>query len=110
MTIHSLSIYSVSGWSTSSLDFNHQGFTVAHIICQPCTGTQDRACQTACPVDCIHDVGAGHLIIDPKGCVDCGACIEVCPVSAIFEERRVPTEWRPFIDINAQLAREMKTT
>ena len=62
------------------------------------------------PILSIHDVGAGHLIIDPKGCVDCGASIEVCPGCAIFEERRVPTEWRPFIDINAQLAREMKTT
>jgi len=77
---------------------------MTHVITEPCIGTRDRACQVACPVACIHDVGAEHLVIDPRVCVDCGACIEVCPVSAIFAEERVPTEWRAFIRMNAQLA------
>ena len=70
---------------------------MAHVICQPCIGTKDTACQAACPVDCIYDDGK-HLVINPEVCVDCGVCIAACPVSAIFPEAEVPTEWRSFID------------
>jgi len=45
----------------------------------------------ACPVDCIHPkkdepnfADAEMLYIDPVECIDCGACVPVCPVSAIF--------------------------
>lgn len=71
-----------------------------HVICAPCRDLQDRACVAACPVDCIHQ-GPGHLVIDPRACVDCGACVPACPVSAIFAAERVPTEWRDYIEVNA---------
>lgn len=65
---------------------------MAYVIADPCLGTKDRSCQYACPVGCIVDAGA-HLAIDPARCVDCGACVAACPVSAIFHETRLPTEW-----------------
>lgn len=76
---------------------------MAFVICDPCIDTKDRSCVEACPVDCIHEAGE-HLFIDPAGCVDCGACVPACPVSAIYPERGVPSEWRPFIARNAELA------
>ena len=64
---------------------------MAYVIAEPCIGTKDSACVDACPVDCIHpkkDEGdhgeAEQLFIDPVECIDCGACVPVCPVSAIF--------------------------
>ncbi len=70
---------------------------MAYVIAEPCIGTKDTACVDACPVDCIHpkqnttyDDGrtalddAPQLYIDPVECIDCGACVPVCPVSAIF--------------------------
>ena len=70
---------------------------MAFVIAEPCIGTKDTACVDACPVDCIHpkknttydDVRPGfdevpQLYIDPIECIDCGACVPVCPVSAIF--------------------------
>lgn len=41
------------------------------------------------------------LYIDPVACIDCGACVAVCPVEAIFAESEVPEQWKPFIAINA---------
>ena len=45
----------------------------------------------ACPVDCIYpkkdEAGYGdptQLFIDLVECIDCGACVPACPVSAIF--------------------------
>jgi NAD-dependent dihydropyrimidine dehydrogenase PreA subunit len=61
---------------------------MAYIIAEPCIGTKDAACVDACPVDCIHpkkdEAGfsdAQQLFIDPVECIDCGACVPVCPRS-----------------------------
>lgn len=72
-----------------------------YVITQPCIGTKDRSCQRACPVNCILDAG-DQLVIDPDRCVDCGACVSACPVSAIFPEQRVPTEWASWIQLNRE--------
>ena len=87
---------------------------MAYIIAEPCIGTKDTACVDACPVDCIHPKPGDtydddrpsfddvqQLYIDPTECIDCGACVPVCPVSAIFEEDDLPEKWQRFIELNA---------
>ena len=63
----------------------------------------------ACPVDCIHpkkdeaDFESGtQLYIDPVECIDCGACVPVCPVSAIFALDDLPEKWADFTEVNAK--------
>lgn len=63
----------------------------------------------ACPVDCIHprkdeaDFSQWeHLYIDPVECIDCGACVPVCPVSAIFTSEDLPEKWKNYAEINAE--------
>ena len=46
------------------------------------------------------------LYIDPDECIDCDACTPECPVEAIFYEDNVPAEWREFIALNAEMARQ----
>jgi len=85
-----------------------------YIIAEPCIGVKDTACVDACPVDCIHpkkdemyaDGRPGYddvlqLYIDPSECIDCGACVPVCPVEAIFAEDDLPEKWQQFVEINA---------
>jgi ferredoxin--NADP+ reductase len=78
---------------------------VAFVITQNCC--TDASCVPACPVDCIRpvpdvtDVGNQMLYIDPDACVDCGACLQVCPVGAIYYEDDLPTGQKKFRDINA---------
>ncbi len=67
---------------------------MAHIIAQPCIGTKDTACVAVCPVDCIHPTkdspkfaDAEMLYIDPDTCIDCGLCVDECPVKAIFPRK-----------------------
>jgi len=43
---------------------------------------------------------AEMYFIDPDECIDCGACVDPCPVDAIFPEDEVPAEWTSFIKIN----------
>ena len=76
---------------------------MTYVIAQPCIDVMDRSCVDECPVDCIVP-GARMLVIDPDECVDCGACMPVCPVSAIFSEDELPTQWAHFLDLNAEQA------
>jgi NAD-dependent dihydropyrimidine dehydrogenase PreA subunit len=81
---------------------------MAYVIAEPCIGTKDTACVDACPVDCIHPKKdepayetAELLYIDPVECIDCGACVPVCPVSAIFALDDLPEKWSDFTAKNA---------
>ena len=82
---------------------------MAYVIAEPCIGVKDTACVDACPVDCIHpkkdeaDFESATLIyIDPVECIDCGACVPVCPVSAIFALDDLPEKWADFTEMNAK--------
>ena len=44
------------------------------------------------------------LYIDPDVCVDCGACIPVCPVKAIYDVNDLPANLTHWIEINAERA------
>ncbi len=81
---------------------------MAYVITEPCIGTKDTACVNVCPVDCIHprkDEGdfadSMQLYIDPDTCIDCGACVPECPVSAIFAGDDVPDKWKSYAEMNA---------
>jgi len=45
---------------------------------------------------------APQLYINPDDCIDCGACIPVCPVSAIFAVEDLPKKWNSFAELNAR--------
>ena len=68
--------------------------------CQKCRFTD---CVTVCPVDCFHGDDQ-MLYIDPDVCIDCGACVPLCPVQAIYEEMDLPEDKERWIDINAERA------
>jgi len=81
---------------------------MTHVIAEPCIGTKDGSCIEVCPVDCIHPVrsSAKHpevpqLYIDPEICIDCGLCVDECPVQAIYTKDDLPLEWYKYIQINA---------
>jgi len=42
-----------------------------------------------------------QLYISPVECIDCGACVPVCPVTAIFAVEDLPEKWQSYTPINA---------
>ncbi|MXP24268.1 4Fe-4S dicluster domain-containing protein [Gordonia sp. HNM0687] len=84
---------------------------MTHLITQACCN--DASCVPVCPVNCIHPTPAEPefrtaemLYIDPETCIDCGACIEECPVSAIVTEDEMTERDEPFLQINADYYRD----
>ena len=79
---------------------------MAYVIVDTCT--KDELCVAACPVDCIHpkkdEPGfeeAPHLYVNPVECIDCGACIPVCPTNSVFVLEDLPPEQAHFAELNA---------
>jgi ferredoxin len=48
------------------------------------------------------------LYISPDECIDCGACVPVCPVTAIFALEDLPEKWAGFTPINADWYKNKK--
>ncbi|HEY0485344.1 MAG TPA: ferredoxin [Mycobacteriales bacterium] len=76
-----------------------------YVIAEPCIDVTDRSCVEECPVDCIYE-GERKLYINPRECIDCGACEPVCPVEAISQDRRVPDGQEDFVADNARFFAE----
>ena len=79
---------------------------MAYVITDTCT--KDELCIEACPVDCIHPKKdeaqfeeLKHLNIDPEACIDCGACVPVCPTNSIFTLDELSAEQQQFAAVNA---------
>ena len=76
---------------------------MGYVVTEPCIKCKYTECVTNCPVVCFHE-GANFLVIDPDDCIDCGACVDPCPVDAIFPEAEVPEKWKHYIELNKQYA------
>ncbi len=69
---------------------------MTHVITSLCL--RDNGCSEVCPVECIQPgepaKGWPTYYIDPRTCIDCGACIPECPYAAIFPEDDVPAAYK----------------
>jgi len=63
------------------------------IVSQRCGGCKHTECVVVCPVDCFYE-GTNQLFINPKECIDCTACMHVCPEGAIYSAEDVPFDYR----------------
>lgn len=72
------------------------------VITDVCIKCKHMDCVEVCPVDAFYE-GENMLVINPLDCVDCGCCIEQCPIDAIVFD----TEPRaaPWLELNAKYSK-----
>ncbi|REE71487.1 ferredoxin--NADP+ reductase [Rhodococcus wratislaviensis] len=80
---------------------------MTHVVLGHCC--KDASCVRVCPQNCIHPApgeagfeSAESLFIDPRSCIDCTACVEACPASAIKPEWTLTVTERPYAARNAE--------
>ena len=74
---------------------------MAFIVTDNCRDCMFTDCVLVCPVDCFYG-DATMIYIHPDECIDCSACVPVCPVGAIFVEADVPEDQQHWIAINRE--------
>ena len=72
-----------------------------YVIAGACVDVNDKSCVEECPVDCIYE-GRRKSYINPRECIDCGACEPECPVDAIKPDTEPGLE--KWLEINTQYA------
>ena len=78
-----------------------------YVVTSNCERCRFTDCATTCPVACFHG-DAQRLYIDPDTCIDCGACVDACPVRAIYDRVDVPNDQQHWIEINANTVVDRK--
>jgi ferredoxin len=79
-----------------------------YVVTANCERCRFTDCATTCPVACFHG-DAERLYIDPNTCIECGACVEACPVRAIYDHVDLPNDQTDWININAERAPQLPT-
>jgi len=79
-----------------------------YVVTENCSGCRFTDCVEVCPVSCFHGDG-DRVYIDPGACIDCGACLPLCPVKAIYEDYDLSGEQEKWIELNAAIAPTLPT-
>ena len=77
-----------------------------HVVTENCVACRYTECVAICPVDCFH-AADDRLYIDPEVCIDCAACVPVCPVKAIVDAFDLESGAEELIALNRQRSSEL---
>ncbi|MGV1768127.1 indolepyruvate ferredoxin oxidoreductase subunit alpha [Rhizobium rhizogenes] len=76
---------------------------MTHVVTENCAGCRFTDCVEVCPVSCFHG-DENRIFIDPEACIDCGACLPLCPVNAICEDFDLEGDRSIWLHENAEKA------
>ena len=72
---------------------------MTYVVTEKCVDCKFTSCVSVCPVDAFHET-PDRLYINPETCIDCNACMDECPVEAIYPDMDVPDELQEWIELN----------
>jgi len=81
---------------------------MTHVVTDNCEQCRYTECVTVCPVACFRGDDQ-RLYIDPDLCVDCGACVPMCPVHAILDSFDLQEDQLVWLSINEQRSKALST-
>ena len=74
---------------------------MTYVVTENCNKCKYTDCAATCPVTAFHE-GKNMLYINPDTCIDCNACVDACPVEAIYQDKQLPENLKHYLEINAQ--------
>ena len=78
---------------------------MAYVVTDRCVDCRFTYCVAECPANCFYEVkDPAMLVIHPDECVDCDACVPLCPINAIWPDGELPAEYADWAGKNAELA------
>jgi ferredoxin len=81
---------------------------MAYVVTDNCLKCRFTDCVTVCPVECFY-ADQEMLYIHPDECIDCAACVPVCPAQAIFWVEDLAPDKSRWEKINADRSQDEDT-
>ncbi len=74
-------------WETAGIRIQSSGGLSSGFVARHCLACDPPPCAAICPTECLKPRAGGGVTMRRKLCIQCGACISVCPVDAIARDR-----------------------
>ena len=78
---------------------------MTYVVTSHCLGCKYTDCVDVCPVEAFHE-GPEMVYINPDSCIDCDACLEECPVEAIYSDMDLPEKYEYYLKLNEERSKE----
>jgi ferredoxin len=79
---------------------------MAVVVTDKCRLCRYTECVAVCPVSCFHGDGE-QLYIDASVCIECQACVPVCPVHAIYDTDDLDRMRDHWVAVNAEQSQRL---
>lgn len=81
-------VYKRISWSTAGIRIHSSGGLSTGYVANHCLACDPAPCAAACSTGALTDRTAGGVVFKQKLCNQCGDCVDVCPVEAIYQDHQ----------------------
>ena len=71
---------------------------MTYVVTEKCVDCKFTSCVSVCPVDAFHET-PDRLYINPETCIDCNACMDECPVEAVWLGSVISSQYQRKLNI-----------
>ena len=80
-------VYKKISWNTAGIRIHSSGGLSTGFVASRCLACNPPPCAQTCPTGAYSPRPGGGVIVRKDLCIQCGKCIAVCPVDAIYQDR-----------------------
>ncbi len=75
-------------WNAAGIRIHSSGGLSTGFVANRCLACDPPPCANVCPTGAYSPRSGGGVIVKRKLCIQCGECVAVCPVDAIYQDRQ----------------------
>ncbi|WP_136808930.1 4Fe-4S binding protein [Desulfosediminicola flagellatus] len=72
-------------WSAAGIRIQSSGGLSTGFTAIRCLACDPAPCATVCPTSAFRQRPGGGVVVRKKLCIQCGKCVPVCPVDAVYQ-------------------------
>ena len=80
-------VHGLISWHHAGIRIQSSGGLSSGFIAQHCLACADPECAAVCPTAALSPRKGGGVFFQHASCIQCGDCVDACPVGAIARDR-----------------------